>query len=187
MNTNEIKQQITMPELLRRYGIEIRNNMCSCPFHGQDRHPSAKVFNDGLNCFTCGWNGDVFKFVMDYEKVDFKTAFKMLGGTYKAHQTKASKVLSNRKFQAQKSALNRVKKGREELKKEVSFCLDLVLGTIKVYEPENMDEMSEIYVNAQNDLPIISNIFDEIIEGKEVDTNYAFRKCAEFRQKYLAI
>lgn len=187
MTTDEIKAQITMKEILNRYGIEVRNNMCSCPFHGQDRHPSAKVFKDGLNCFTCGWNGDIFKFIQDYEKCDFKTAFLMLGGTYKAHQTRRSRILSNQRFEAKKQANMRIQKGKEELKKELSFCLDALRITIKLYEPKDVEDVSDLYINAQNDLPIINDLWEGILEGREVDTEYAFRKCTEIRQKYIAI
>lgn len=46
-----------------------------CPFH-DDRSPSMNV-NPQLGiykCFACGAGGDVFKFVMEHEKLDFKTA-----------------------------------------------------------------------------------------------------------------
>lgn len=41
-----------------------------------------KIYKDSYYCFGCGENGDIFSFVQDMERVDFKTAFKMLGGTY---------------------------------------------------------------------------------------------------------
>mgnify|MGYP003311815932 CR=1 FL=1 len=89
MTTEEIKQSLSMHDVLARYGIEVKRNMCSCPFHGVDKHPSMKVFKDGFKCFGCGMNGDVFTFVQEYEHCDFKTAFKLLGGTYQ-HNSKAS-------------------------------------------------------------------------------------------------
>ena len=65
------------------YGIHPKNSMCRCPFHGPDRHPSMKVYEDSCHCFTCSKTWDVFAFVMEYEGVDFKTAFQKLGGEYK--------------------------------------------------------------------------------------------------------
>lgn len=50
-----------------------------CPFHKEKTpsfmvNPQRQIFH----CFGCGAGGDVFRFVMDYEKVDFMTAVKML-------------------------------------------------------------------------------------------------------------
>ena len=44
MNSEEIKQQITMYEVLGRYGLSVgRSGMICCPFHGE-RHPSMKIY-----------------------------------------------------------------------------------------------------------------------------------------------
>ncbi|MBU0714078.1 MAG: DNA primase [Verrucomicrobia bacterium] len=50
-----------------------------CPFH-KEKTPSFMVNpqRQTYHCFGCGVGGDVFRFVMDYEKVDFMTAVKML-------------------------------------------------------------------------------------------------------------
>lgn len=50
-----------------------------CPFH-DDRSPSMNV-NPQMGifkCFACGAGGDVFKFVMDHEKIDFKSAIELV-------------------------------------------------------------------------------------------------------------
>lgn len=42
-----------------------------CPFYNE-KTPSFLVFlGKGYNCFGCGAKGDVFKFVMEYEGIDF--------------------------------------------------------------------------------------------------------------------
>ncbi len=50
-----------------------------CPFHKEKTpsfmvNPQRQIFH----CFGCGAGGDVFRFVMDYEKIDFMAAVKML-------------------------------------------------------------------------------------------------------------
>lgn len=50
-----------------------------CPFHKEKTasfmvNPQRQTYH----CFGCGAGGDVFRFIMDYEKVDFMTAVKML-------------------------------------------------------------------------------------------------------------
>ena len=61
---------------LRRRGSTFK---CNCPFH-QEKTPSFTL-NEArqiYHCFGCGAGGDVFRFVMEYEKVDFVTAVKIL-------------------------------------------------------------------------------------------------------------
>ncbi|MBU0679015.1 MAG: DNA primase [Verrucomicrobia bacterium] len=50
-----------------------------CPFH-KEKTPSFTVnaARQIFHCFGCGAGGDVFRFVMQYEGVDFPTAMKML-------------------------------------------------------------------------------------------------------------
>ena len=48
-----------------------------CPFHGE-RRPSFYVYPDHYHCFSCGVHGDVIRFVMDSEGVDFLAAVKQL-------------------------------------------------------------------------------------------------------------
>lgn len=82
MTTEEIKQSVSMREVAERYGIKVnRNGFCKCIFHNE-RTPSMKLYNDSFYCFSCQKSGDVFSFIQGMENVDFKTAFKMLGGTY---------------------------------------------------------------------------------------------------------
>jgi len=53
-----------------------------CPFHN-DSNPSMNVNpNMGIyKCFACGAGGDAFRFVMEHEKVDFRTAIEFVANT----------------------------------------------------------------------------------------------------------
>ncbi|MDZ8118103.1 DNA primase [Pontiella agarivorans] len=79
----EIRARCNIVDVVGAYLPELRRRgstyKCCCPFH-KEKTPSFTV-NDArqiFHCFGCGAGGDVFKFVMDYEKVDFVTAVKIL-------------------------------------------------------------------------------------------------------------
>lgn len=121
MNSEEIKQTTTMYDVLSRYGLKAdRGGMLSCPFHGADKHASMKIYKDGYHCFACGAHGDVFAFVMDYERVSFKEAFQILGGTYAtadpAERKKASITVRRRKLQAESRRLKEKRKSQDRQK-----------------------------------------------------------------------
>ena len=83
MTTDEIKQSVSMREVVEMYGYHPnRAGFISCPFHQGDRTPSMKIYPKDFHCHACGKNGDVFSFVQGMENCDFKTAFKALGGSY---------------------------------------------------------------------------------------------------------
>lgn len=78
-----------------------KNYFGVCPFH-DDTNPSMSVSKDKqiYKCFSCGASGNVFTFVMDYEKVDFKEAVSILAkkagivfnkGTVSVKETKFDK------------------------------------------------------------------------------------------------
>ena len=61
---------------LKRAGTSFR---AICPFH-KEKSPSFHVnpSRQSFHCFGCGAGGSVFKFVMDYEHVDFPSAVRKL-------------------------------------------------------------------------------------------------------------
>ena len=87
-NIEEVKLNNPMPEVVRRYGIEInRAGFCRCPFHNE-KTASMKIYPTSFFCYGCGVGGDVIDFVRLYERCDFKTAFLMLGGEFDSHTKK---------------------------------------------------------------------------------------------------
>lgn len=79
----EIRGRCNVVEVVGAYLPQLRRRgstfKCNCPFH-QEKTPSFTVNETRqiFHCFGCGAGGDVFRFVMEYEKVDFVTAVKIL-------------------------------------------------------------------------------------------------------------
>ena len=74
---NDIVEVIGTYFPLKRAGTNFK---ALCPFH-QEKTPSFTVSpqRQTFHCFGCGVGGPVFRFVMDYEHVDFPAAVRKLG------------------------------------------------------------------------------------------------------------
>ena len=78
----QIKDKLDLVEFLKGY-IELKpagkNQKASCPFH-KEKTPSFMVSPDRQmwRCFGCGEGGDIFKFVMRYENLEFYEALRVL-------------------------------------------------------------------------------------------------------------
>lgn len=163
---------MTMTQLLSQYGIKVRNNMCSCPFHGQDRHPSMKVFKDGANCFTCGWNGDLFKFVQDMEHCDFKDAFIRLGGHYEHESEQKRKVLGIR-YKREKEKRDKESQFKQDFKLLISNSITKCRQIIEESEP-----LSDRWCAAQNELQKLLEVWNtKYVEEEDVNKADVIRMC----------
>src|SRR5438045_7732705 len=69
---NDIVEIISSYFPLKRAGANFK---ALCPFH-QEKTPSFTVSSQrqAFHCFGCGVGGSVFRFVMEYEHIDFPTA-----------------------------------------------------------------------------------------------------------------
>jgi DNA primase len=80
--TEEIKSRLDIVDLIREY-MEVRavgaNFQALCPFH-REKTPSFVISPEKQiwHCFGCGKGGDIFSFVMEMDKLDFKEALELL-------------------------------------------------------------------------------------------------------------
>ncbi len=84
---------------LKKSGV---NYFSLCPFHNEDS-PSF-VVNENLQifkCFGCGKGGDVFKFIMEYERVDFGQALKILADKI-GYKLKSNSIKKDRELNLKK-------------------------------------------------------------------------------------
>lgn len=179
----DIKQELTMPELLQRYGIEVKRNMCHCPFHGDDKHPSMRVYKNAVHCFTCQFHGDIFAFYQMVNQCDFKTAFLALGGSYSHEHDKVSTQIQKRKFE-------RIRTDREKkIQAEKDFFL-LLRSAMEMCQLA--DDALEVFsddwcylINARDWLDYVYDL--KFLEGKEVNEADVIRVCREVRHRFFAV
>jgi len=78
----EIKQKVNIIDVINRY-VPLkkrgRHHFACCPFHGE-KTPSFTVSEELqiFKCFGCGKAGDVFTFLQEYERIDFREALEEL-------------------------------------------------------------------------------------------------------------
>ena len=78
-----IKRDVDIVALVKAKGVRLRKNGKSyfglCPFHG-DKKPSFSVnpTNNLWQCFGCGADGDVIRFVELFDQVSFPEAVSQL-------------------------------------------------------------------------------------------------------------
>jgi P4 family phage/plasmid primase-like protien len=70
----EIKSKISVPDMLRRYGITTDKNPTECPFHSSKGGRCFSFTDEVWHCFHCEKKGDVFTLYMEKQAVDFPTA-----------------------------------------------------------------------------------------------------------------
>jgi len=178
MTADEIKKTYSMNDILSRYGISVRHGMCSCPFHGADRHPSMQVFKDGFKCHTCNEHGDIFDFVMLKEQCSFKDAFISLGGTYEHKDTKTKQKLTLKRFDRQKKRKERVVSGEREFKLFLSDTITKCQQLIQNTEP-----FSDEWCAAQNALPWLLYSWElKYINSEEINEPDVIRVCRKIER-----
>lgn len=178
MTREEIKESITMKEVLSRYGIQVnRNNMCSCPFHGKDRHPSMQIFKDGFKCYTCNANGDIFKFVQMMDNCSFKQAFISLGGTYKKQETKRQQASVKANFKREKEKRMRKANYKADFKLMLSEAITKCRNIIASEEP-----YSDKWCKAQNSYPYLLYVWElKYVNEEEINEADVIRNCRRIK------
>lgn len=181
MTLEEIKDSVSMKDVLGRYGIKVgRNGMCCCPIH-QEKHPSMKVYADGYKCFACNSSGDVFKFIQEMEGCDFKTAFKILGGTYKRESSKMARIAQTSRYEHKKQERQRAEQAEKDFRRILMGCIDLCQ-----YWLCNREPFTDDWCYATNNLQWLWHVFEEkYIEGEKVNEIDVLRKYKQIRQRFI--
>lgn len=183
MTLEEIKEQISMHDVLEQYGIKVnRNGMCCCPIHGE-RHPSMKIYQDGYKCFACNRSGDIVKFVEEMEGCDFKQAFKILGGTYKSDMNRTARTASRIRIERKKAEKQRAEESEREFRR-------ILMGTISLCDwwIANEEPFSDDWCYAQTKLPWLWGVYEtKYLEGQEVNEIDVFRAYREIRQRFVTV
>lgn len=178
----EIKERLSLPEAVARYGLEPRRGYLHCPFHSGDRTPSFRIYpNDSFYCFGCGAHGDVIDFVAGMEQISKGEAIKMLATEF---------GLDHKEVQpsdyAAKLRRNRLKREREEEKRwEHDAFLALSAQFREFREVARAGEENDAFFYALQNIGRIEFLLEQLQDdpaaarrdyGGEIDT-WISRRC----------
>lgn len=162
MTKDEIKAEVSMRDVLTRYGLAAnRAGFIRCPFHQGDREASMKVYDRDFHCFGCGENGDVFSFVMKMENCSFSDAFQLLGGTYEHKANDFSKRLAI--YKQQKAAEKRRRAAEKEAKER---RLNVLLITVYRRYMKQSEPFTDAWCDCCNALQLQLIRLEEWREGQ---------------------
>ena len=169
-----IKNQVSTRDLCEHVGLTLdRSGSALCPFHGDQKTPSLKVYADparGWHCFGCGQGGDVIKFAMLWYGIGFWQAVVRLDndfGLYLPINRKPTREdMRKSREVAQKRAL-KLKLDREEgerLESRYWACFDRLFACSKIvdrYRPKNGAEFDVRWAAAVRLLPEIRDEYEQ--------------------------
>ena len=113
---NEIKQRLTMPQILEYYGFTInRAKRIPCPMHnGTDENCGVKEHY--IHCFVCGESADAIKFVMRYFGLDFQSAISKLNDDFCLGLPIGQKIDRRKQIEMGRIAFERKRKAEQHQK-----------------------------------------------------------------------
>ena len=169
---DEIKQRVSMIEMLQYYGIETnRSNFCRCPFH-QEKSASFKAYpgSRGFYCFGCGAHGSVIDFVMQYFGLTFQDAIAKINTDFSLGLPIGERIslrqrreMEHRQRERQEER-NREQRERERLEGEYWAAFDLwqKYDTNKrEYAPKSLSEdFHPLYVEAAKNIDCAAYLLD---------------------------
>lgn len=169
-----IKSSISTRELCEYVGLKLdRSGGALCPFHGDQKTPSLKVYADparGWHCFGCGQGGDVIKFAMLWYGIGFWQAIVRIdtdfGLCLPINRKETSEDMRKSREDAQKRALNA--KLEEQRRRDVEghywACFDRLLACSRIvdrYRPKNGAEFDIRWAAAVRLLPEIKDEYEQ--------------------------
>lgn len=73
---SQVKQAVPAADVLSHFLGRSQAHRFLCPFH-PDKNPSMTAKDGGIICWSCGWSGDIFKFVQEHQGVSIGDALRI--------------------------------------------------------------------------------------------------------------
>ena len=170
-DVQNIRSSVTMRQLAAMYGYEVnRSGMMRCPFHGEDKHPSLKVYDGerGWYCFVCNEGGDIFDFAMKHDGLEFPKAVERIADMAGIPVSDRKNGLSEedkariRKRKAEREAAERAKEERNQRMIEISERIRILEAIRARCEP-----LSYVWSGAEENLIKLQKEWEYLFQEQE--------------------
>jgi DNA primase len=160
-----------MRQLAAMYGYEVnRSGMMRCPFHGEDKHPSLKVYDGerGWYCFVCNEGGDIFDFAMKHDGLEFPTAVERIADMAGIPVSDGKNGLSEedkariRRRKEEREAAERAKEERNQRMIEISERIRILEAIRARCEP-----LSYVWSGAEENLIKLQKEWEYLFQEQE--------------------
>lgn len=184
-----IKQEVSMLQIMDMYGFypaKGHTTMYHCPFHGEDKKPSASISKGFFKCFACGLTLDQVEFVVKMENCSNKKAIMKINDYFnlrlfnympKKEYIKHLNIIKERQRQQEKK--DRLNKFINNKLKSLHFAIRYNEHiTEKFKPPEKLEHWSEYashkFFKAQKLLAFLNWIVDVLTEQQHPTTEYDY-------------
>lgn len=167
---DEIKNLITMQDIVNKYGIKHKGAIFNCPFH-KDQHASAKFYKNSFYCFSCNKTGDLIQFVQLLYNLNFQEAMQKINVDFGLGLENNTKIDRNKILEIERrrkeEELAKKRKNENYIRlanqyRELRYEIDRQLKLVNIVNWENkVFEISKL----QDQLELL-----EIEIEKELDT-----------------
>lgn len=170
-DVDNIRRLVSMRQLANLYGYEVtRSGMMRCCFHGEDKHPSLKVYDGdrGWWCFVCNEGGDIFDFVMRHDGLEFPKAVERIAEMAGIPIADSKNGLSDkdksriRQQKAEREAAQKAKEQREQRMSELATRIR-ILEDIKA----RCEPLSWIWTGAEDNILKLSKEWEYLFSKVE--------------------
>lgn len=172
---DEILNLLNMKDIVDKYGIETKRNMCHCPFH-KDKHPSMKIYEKSFYCFSCNRTGDLIEFVKQYFNLSFLEAMEKINIDFNLG-LKIRGRINRKKFLQLKRELEEKKQQELKNKKIISDKLIEASNRYRIYSNivdnlkkettiENWEEKVEVIAFLQEKLELLDWYMQDLLIKK---------------------
>ena len=170
-DVQNIRSSVTMRQLADMYGYKVnRSGMMRCPFHGEDKHPSLKVYDGerGWYCFVCNEGGDIFDFAMKHDGLEFPKAVERIADMAGIPVSDRKNGLSEedkariRRRKEEREAAERAKEERNQRMIEISERIRILEAIRARCEP-----LSYVWSGAEENLIKLQKEWEYLFQEQE--------------------
>ena len=158
----QIRERVTMEQVLERYGFTTKKHLCICPFHN-DTKPSMRVYQNSFYCFSCCTGGDVVKFVALYFDIGNYKAAKIIANEFGIQTSDSIDYVSLKRkkneYEKKRRFLEWIDNARSML---ADYHRELYKNMEQIRPKSTEDELTDEFIRCFNEIEDLCYLLDEL-------------------------